>query len=199
MTLRLCLCLAMLAACSEAPVAKPAQELRADERPKAEPRRIASGPEEPACYGNDYKSFFDEFVRSPEFRREHISPKLYTAIEDGRGKVLDGGERRKPSGYEAAFPIVMLDYYYKPQTPVQPGDEGEHLILDINQGQNEAFVVEWARVHYDGKSEGGDDLGNAFRLDGQPFDRSGMWDGSLLFEPHGGCWRLASDVRYRRN
>lgn len=205
----------LLAGCSEAPSAAPvaaeANVARASStdqsarpiRPKAgsisENDRIERKSAAAVCFGGDYKSFFDSFVRSSAFRRNYTSPQIYVAIEDGQGNVLEGGRNQKTRRDHDDFPIIMVDYYYKPKVPIQQGDDDEHLILEINQGQTEAFVVEWARVHYDGKSEGGDDLGNAFRLNGQPFDRAGPWDGRLLFEPHENCWRLASDIRYRRD
>ena len=80
------------------------------------------------------------------------------------------------------------------------GQRTRLIPFQFNESQSEQFAVEWARVHYDGKSEGGDDLGNIIGPDGEPLPPGTHpdADGQLLFWPTKDCWQLEADTRWRR-
>lgn len=150
-----------------------------------------------ACRDGDAASFFDSFIQSAAVRSRYSAPVITRSVFGPGGKVIRSDEMAQ--AHYTAFPIQMVDYYRKPVKPARPGDDGEYVEIDLNQSQSNRISVEWTRVHYDGKSEGGDDLGAPFTLDGQPYSKgSSAADGQLLFEPFGDCWRLTADVRFAR-
>ncbi|HMT41560.1 MAG TPA: hypothetical protein PKC48_02255 [Sphingorhabdus sp.] len=150
-----------------------------------------------ACKRGDPNAFFDAFIQSKAVQKKYTAPAIeYVLLRPDF--TVNRWEEIKAADY-ADFPMMMVDYYRKSTRPVRAGDD-EHVVIELNQGQNEAFVVEWTRVIYDGKSDGGDDLGTAFTLDGQPYRKgeSGT-DGSLFFETANGCWQLSTDTRHHRS
>ena len=151
---------------------------------------------ETACKRQDPKAFFDAFIQSRAVQRKYSAASIeYVQLQSDF--TVGSREEIKAEKY-TAFPITMVDYYRKAAQPLRKGAD-EHVMIELNQGQNEAFVVEWTRVTYDGKSSGGDDLGTAFTLDGKPYAAGGPGtDGKLLFEPTADCWQLATDTRHFR-
>ncbi len=152
-----------------------------------------------ACKTEDYKAFFDAMIASPAVRRKYSAAAIefgrfdasripYAAIEEKQIAAVD----------YSVFPIKMVDYYRKSVVPAHLGDTDEYVMLQINQSQDNRISVEWTRVHFDGKSDGGDGLGNAFGLDGQPYAAGGRTDGQLLLYPTATCWELVTDNRYER-
>ena len=164
--------------------------------PLSESDRTLLGVAASACRSQDKSGFFDAFIQSRAVQRKYTARTVELSV---RGL---GGERyrlRKIDGTEyPGAPIDMIDYYRKPAQPSRAGDLEEYVMISINQSQSNQISVEWTRVHFDGKSEGGDDLGNAFDLDGKPYDPGGRTDGQLLFAPTSDCWELVADTRYRR-
>ena len=158
--------------------------------------RISLGAAETACRAKDKAEFFDAFIRSRAVQRKYLAKTINLAVLGSKGETLSS--RQVAAADFAGSPIIMQDYYRKAAEPFRAGDRDEFVMISINQSQSNQVSVEWTRVHFDGKSEGGDDLGNAFDLDGQPYDPSGRTDGQLLFEPTADCWELAADIRYRR-
>jgi len=153
---------------------------------------------ETACKNGDPNAFFDAFIQSKAVQKKYTAASV-EKVQLQSDFTVNHWEEVKANDY-TAFPIKMADYYRKSTQPIREGDD-EHVIIELNQGQNEAFVVEWTRVTYDGKSLGeGDDLGTAYTLDGKPY-KSGesMTDGQLLFEAAGYCWNFALDTRHYRN
>jgi len=150
-----------------------------------------------ACANQDFKTLFSAMAVSKAVRQKYSAPTIEVSVFDGKGNVSTRKVAR--TAYDD-FPVRQVDYYYKPAKPKMAGDEDEYLDLQFNESQNEVFSVEWARVHYDGKSEGGDDLGNIIGPDGKPLPPGTHpdADGQLLFEPTRDCWQLQSDMRWRR-
>lgn len=151
-----------------------------------------------ACANSDFNEFFTAMAISSAVRQKYSAPMIEVATLDGRGNVIS--TRQVPSGSYGDFPVTQVDFYYKPTRPLRAGDEGEYLDLQFNQSQNDDYSVEWARVHYDGQSDGGDDLGNILGTDGKalPAGTHPEADGQLLFHPTQDCWRLQEDIRWRR-
>ena len=149
-----------------------------------------------ACKNGEPNAFFDSFIQSKAVQQKY-SARSIEYVKLSPDFSVDSWEEVQAKDY-AAFPIVMVDYYRKSAQPLRQ-DVDEHVIIELNQGQTESFAVEWTRVTYDGKSSGGDDLGNAFTLDGKPY-RAGEanTDGKLVFVVAGDCWNLASDIRHHR-
>jgi hypothetical protein len=150
-----------------------------------------------ACQSGDPNTFFDAFIQSKAVQKKYSAPAIeYVLLRPDF--TVNRWEEIKAAVY-TDFPMMMVDYYRKSTRPVRAGDD-EYVVIELNQGQNEAFVVEWTRVIYDGKSGGGDDLGTAFTLDGLPYRKgeSGT-DGSLFFETANGCWQLSTDTRHHRS
>lgn len=152
-----------------------------------------------ACKAEDYQAFFDAMIASAAVRRAYSAATIdvvrfdaartpYTAIAT---KTIAAADYRD-------FPIKMVDHYRQSVVPARTGDTDEHVILQFNQSQSNQISVEWTRVHYDGRSDGGDDLGQAVDLDGQPYDAGGRVDGQLLLYPTATCWQLVADNRYER-
>ncbi|MCX8477233.1 MAG: hypothetical protein MT490_15705 [Sphingomonas sp.] len=148
-----------------------------------------------ACTDADANAFFDVFIQSAAVRRKYSAPKITFSLETQDSRPLRQSEI--PGSRYRDFPIMMVDYYRKPVRPLRPGDDDEYVEISIYKGPQNQLAVEWTRVHYDGRSDGGDDLGNAVTLDGKPYDSAGPSDGQLLFRPAGGCWELVSDIRYK--
>lgn len=148
-----------------------------------------------ACTDADANAFFDIFIQSAAVRRKYSAPNITFSLETQDSRPLRQSEI--PGSRYRDFPIMMIDYYRKPVRPLRPGDDDEYVEISIYKGPQNQLAVEWTRVHYDGRSDGGDDLGNAVTLDGKPYDPAGPSDGQLLFRAAGGCWELVSDIRYK--
>ncbi len=150
-----------------------------------------------ACQSGDPNAFFDAFIQSKAVQKKYSAPAIeYVLLRPDF--TVNRWEEIKASDY-TDFPMMMVDYYRKSTRPVRAGDD-EHVVIELSQGQNETFVVEWTRVIYDGKSDGGDDLGTAFTLDGLPYRKgeSGT-DGTLFFDTANECWQLSTDTRHHRS
>jgi hypothetical protein len=149
-----------------------------------------------ACKNGDPNAFFDSFIQSKAVQQKYSARSIESAKLSSDFSV-DSWEEAKAADY-TAFPIVMVDYYRKSAQPLRQGVD-EHVMIELNQSQTESFAVDWTRVTYDGKSSGGDDLGNAFKLDGTPY-RAGEanTDGKLVFVVAGDCWNFTSDIRHLR-
>lgn len=150
-----------------------------------------------ACANQDFNTLFTAMAVSKAVRQKYSAPTIEVSVSDGQG---NSSTRKLARAAYDDFPVRQVDFYYKPAKPKIAGDKDEYLELQFNESQTEVFLVEWARVHYDGKSEGGDDLGNIIGPDGKPLPRGTHpdADGQLLFEPTKDCWQLQSDIRWRR-
>jgi hypothetical protein len=150
-----------------------------------------------ACEAEDYRAFFDAMISSAAVRRKYSAKRIdFTRFNASHTPYTEFEFRRiQPERYDI-FPIQMVDHYRKSTAPAGAGDTSEHVMLQFNQSQSNQISVEWTRVRYDGKSEGGDDLGEAFDLDGQPYEAGGRTDGQLLLYPTATCWELVADNRY---
>lgn len=138
-----------------------------------------------ACEARDFHGFFEAFTRSP-FVREAYSQATVT-------RTVDGVSTRVARDVYAGegFPIALMDHYWVSATSARaaladPGAEYEHLKMEFNQSQSDIWRVDWQRVRYDGKSEGGDDPGNEIGTYGEP--------GYVLFSPTAACWELTDDI-----
>jgi len=160
--------------------------------------RLALDQARAACASRNFEGLFEAMAASQVVRQKYSAPTIEVSVLDGKGNILSTRQVARESYRE--FPVVQFDYYWKPAHPKISGDEDEYVDLQFNESQSEIFSVEWARVHYDGKSDGGDDLGNIIGADGKPLPPGAHpnADGQLLFEPTKDCWRLQSDTRWRR-
>ncbi len=151
-----------------------------------------------ACKAEDFKAFFDVFIVSKSVRQKYSASQIRYAVLGPHGEKIS--ERTFDAASYSSFPVKMLDYYYKPVKPARAGDEDEYLDLQFNQSQNNDVSVEWSRVHYDGQSDGGDDLGNPLDANGKPIPKGAHQDpeGQLLFHPAADCWELSEDIRWAR-
>ncbi|MCH2236577.1 MAG: hypothetical protein MK060_01700 [Blastomonas sp.] len=151
-----------------------------------------------ACESRDFRALFTAIAVSPAVRRKYSAASITIGVLDSRGKIL--WTRQVAATAYNDFPVTQIDFYYKPTKHLKAGDEDEYLDIQFNQSQSGDFSVDWARVHYDGQSDGGDDLGNIVGPDGKPLP-PGMHpfaDGQLLFRPVGDCWKLREDIRWWR-
>lgn len=168
-------------------------------KPLSETDRLMLETAAKACKspGSDgYVAFFDAFIRSEAVRRKYSARTISIIRRDSVTDRLVEERESIPAVAYRDFPIKMVDYYRKPVRPVRTGDDDEYVKVEFNQSQSNQISVEWTRVHYDGKSDGGDDLGNAFDLDGRPYDPLRRTDGQLLFDPTDDCWQLVTDIRH---
>lgn len=151
-----------------------------------------------ACKTQDYRTFFNAFAISKAVRLKFSASQIRYAVLGPHGEKIS--ERTFDAASYPSFPVEMLDYYYKPTKPARAGDEDEYLDLQFNQSQNNDVSVEWSRVHYDGQSDGGDDLGNPLDAGGKPIPKGSHQDpeGQLLFHPTADCWELSEDIRWER-
>ena len=152
-----------------------------------------------ACRVQDKHGFFEAFVASSAVRRKYSAPVIAYSVTQISPAYRVLRRDRIPVASYHDFPITMVDYYYTSAKPVRSGDKDEYVMMkEINQSQSNQLSVEWTRVHFDGQSEGGEDLGKAFTLDGKPYEPGGLnTDGQLLFEPDAGCWQLVADIRHQ--
>jgi len=142
-----------------------------------------------ACAAQDPKAFVHAFIASPAVRKKYSAPQIALVRYGKDGKVI--ASNKVAAAAYTRFPIRQLDYYFKAAA------SEEYVELEINQSQSNQIAADWTRVRYDGKSEGGDDLGKAFTLDGKPYQvGSSRTDGQLLFEPTASCWQLTGDIRF---
>lgn len=152
-----------------------------------------------ACEAEDYKAFFDAMISSAAVRRKYSAATIaFGRFDASRTPYAPIEEKKITATDYRGFPIKMVDHYRQSTVPARAGDRGEHVILQFNQSQSNQISVEWTRVHYDGKTTGGDDLGQAFDLRGQPYAADGPTDGQLLLYPTATCWELVADNRYER-
>lgn len=138
-----------------------------------------------ACEAQDFRGFFEAFVRSPFVRDAYSASTISRTVAGITTKV----PRESYIGTE--FPIALMDYYWVSAASARavsadPKAPYEHLKMEFNQSQTDIWRVDWQRVTYDGKSEGGDDLGNVTGTSGAP--------GYVLFNPTTDCWQLTDDV-----
>lgn len=159
--------------------------------------RIMLSQAELSCKADDYHGFVDAMIQSKAVQSRYSAERIEFSVRDQSYKLVY--QDVFPSKDYTYFPLMMVDYYRKPTVPARPGADDEYVVLEINQSQSDQLSVEWTRVRYDGKSEGGDDLGNALNIDGTPYLAGGRVDGQLLFEAVEGCWNLVSDLRYERD
>lgn len=136
-----------------------------------------------ACAAAEFKGFFEAFVLSQAVRAAYTADSIDVSVAGKSAPVA----RADYTG----FPIALIDYYWVSANSVvavlaDPKAELEHLKLQWNQSQTNIWRIDWQRVRYDGKSEGGDDLGNVIETYGQP--------GYLLFTPTETCWNLTQDT-----
>lgn len=151
-----------------------------------------------ACKSQDYRTFFNAFASSKAVRQKYSAVKVRYAVLGPHGEKIS--ERTFDAASYPNFPVKMSDYYYKPVKPARAGDADEYLDLQFNQSQNNDLSVEWSRVHYDGRSDGGDDLGNPLDANGKPIPKGTHLDpeGQLLFHSTADCWELSEDIRWER-
>lgn len=151
-----------------------------------------------ACKSQDYRTFFNAFASSKAVRQKYSAAKVRYAVLGPRGQKIS--ERTFDAASYPNFPVEMGEYYYKPVKPARAGDADEYLDLQFNQSQNNDLSVEWSRVHYDGQSDGGDDLGNPLDANGKLIPKGTHLDpeGQLLFHPTADCWELSEDIRWER-
>lgn len=153
-----------------------------------------------ACAAEDYRAFFDAMISSAAVRRKYSAATIaFGRFDASRTPYAPIEEKRIAVTDYRVFPIKMVDHYRQSTVPARAGDQGEHVIVQFNQSQANQISVEWTRVHYDGKTTGGDDLGQAFDLRGQPYAADGPADGQLLLYPTATCWELVADNRYERH
>jgi hypothetical protein len=151
-----------------------------------------------ACENRDYRSFFNAFAMSPIVRQEYSAAKIHIGLLGPRGKTISS--RNIDAASYADFPVEVEDYRYKPRMAAMAGDTGEYLYLEFDQSQKNDISVEWSRIHYDGLSAGGDDLGNSRDAMGNPL-QSGAYpqaEGQLLFRQAADCWEFSEDIRWQR-
>ena len=170
-------------------------------KPMSEEVKMMLGAADAACRAGDANGFFEAFVQSDAVRNRYSAADIVYSVRAIAPAFRTISEERIPTAaYHHKFPIRMEDYYYKSTQPIRPGDKDEYVMPEINQSQSNQLSVEWTRVHFDGQSEGGDDLGKAFTLDGKPYEKgSPNTDGQLLFEPTANCWKLVSDIRHQHH
>ena len=159
-----------------------------------------------ACPAHTAPEFFDAFIRSDAVRSRYSAPTVSVVEEN----IADDGTGREtvvettvdmPLSQYSGFPIRMEDYYRK-----RSGDSGRivpdvHVAIEFRETPGGGFEVEWSDVVYRGGSQGGDDLGIPYRIDGTPYDANdefGAIDGTLSFARARDCWRLVEDRRYIR-
>lgn len=151
-----------------------------------------------ACANRDFQGLFSAMASSKAVRRLYTASSIQVSVLDANGEAISS---RQVAGDEySEFPVKMMDYYYRPARPAVDGDAHEYLDLEFNQSQHDDYSVEWARVHFDGQSEGGDDLGNMIGANGQRLapGTHPIADGQLLFRPTKDCWQLIEDTRWLR-
>lgn len=151
-----------------------------------------------ACKTGDFRQFFFLFSMSNTVRMKYSATNISYAVLDQRGNKLS--MQVHDGARDLSFPIKTMDYDFKPTDPTVAGDQSEYVDLQFNQSQSNVYSVEWARVHYDGQTEGGDDRGNAIDADGKPIPSGTHPDaeGQLLFRPTADCWEFAEDIRWQR-
>lgn len=160
--------------------------------------RIALEMAQTACKNRDFMALFSAMAVSDAVQQRYSSPAIELSILGPGGTPLS--TRRISSSAYDRFPVKRVDYYFKPAEPLAAGDDGEYLDVQFNQSQSDDFAVDWARVHYDGQSQGGDDLGNMIGADGKilPPGSHPDSDGQLLFRPTADCWQLSEDIRWQK-
>lgn len=149
-----------------------------------------------ACRAGDFRGFFDAFVRAENVRNVFTAPTVVVTRYGADGRTPERSETPR-YGFKG-FPIRVEDVYWRPARSVFEAGEDEYLQLEFDESQSGVFAVSWTRVRYDGRSEGGDDLGAALTPDGVPFQPGGLPDGRLVFRPHQDCWLLVADERFGR-
>lgn len=148
-----------------------------------------------ACQSRSYKELFWAMIRSAAVRKKFAAPQI---DYEERGENSEMRKSAIPRESYDKFPIQMFDFYWKSTVPARPGDKDEYVMMEFDQSQSNQISVDWTRVHYRGRSAGGDDLGTPFDLDGKPYRPGRRVDGQLLLYPTNDCWELVADIRYRR-
>lgn len=177
----------LVPAAEAAPATRPSD----GDRPLDETDRLMLEQARIACRNTDDRALFDTIIRSPAVRLAYSAPQIRLTYWSGPRAVAARTILR--ADYDE-FPIVFEDQYRKPAAAIDPN---EHIVLEFNQAADESVAVDWMRVIYDGRTEGGDDLGRARLLDGRAYDGGlAAPDGRLLFRATTTCWELTADERF---
>lgn len=168
-------------------------------QPSTEADRNALEMAQRACSAQDFRALLSAMSVSAAVRERYSAPSIEVSLLDRHGATL--ATRMVTAATYDAFPVRQIDYYYKPAKPSVSGDEDSYLDLQFNQSQSNVYSVEWAEVHFDGKSDGGDDLGGMIDADGNPVPPGDHPDaqGQLLFQPTSDCWQLVADIRWAQD
>lgn len=178
------------------PAAEAATRAPAPVEPLDETDRLMLAEARTACQESDYRALFDTMIHSRAVRLAYSAPKVRVTFWSAQRPLVS---QAVPKSDYDQFPIVFEDYYRKPATTLGGIGPGEHVILSFSQASDESVVVDWIRVTYDGRTEGGDDLGQAHLLDGRPYEDGLAPDGRLLLRATADCWEIAADERFVRD
>lgn len=133
-----------------------------------------------ACRLQNFKSFFEAFVRSKAVQNQYTSDFITISTK--------GIEKIYPKFRYFDFPIGMTDYQYVSKNSEGAIGDKEFLALSFDQRPNNFYRVDWVRVHYAAIVDNAESEPEITEEYGLP--------GFLIFKPTNGCWQLAEDRVY---
>ncbi|HYM85585.1 MAG TPA: hypothetical protein VET30_02505 [Pseudoxanthomonas sp.] len=140
-----------------------------------------------ACESDNFESFFEAFVRSPQVRKER------TAKSVEHRSLVDPSELLGQIAgihYQEIFAISLGDYYYVDTVSKHKWESGtlnsyEDLWVDVEPTQDRSYEVQYSKAILRDDGEG----------DGKTFVRRYGTKKGYVFEMRQGCWELTQDLR----
>lgn len=141
-----------------------------------------------ACGEHDFPAFVWPFANSAALRARHVA----ASVRVGEA----GSPRAVPaSAYleRGDFPIAMIDFSYVTGASMRAFEASggrdpavlSYIQVDFGDAPGGRQRVDWTEGRFE--PDEGDGPGTLI-------ERTGT-NGSLIFEPAGGCWRLVEDIR----
>ncbi|WP_146048806.1 hypothetical protein [Pseudanabaena sp. BC1403] len=139
------------------------------------------------CGKEEYRSFFEDFVRGKDFQGNEIrytftSP--YVQVRDYRdpSKLLETMSRRNDE-----FSISLRDYRWVQLVPADAYTPYTRLKIDISRVDDKTFRVDYIKAQYQYSGNDKDQEEHLVKTYGDP--------NAYIFEHRNGCWNLTQKLQ----
>lgn len=140
-----------------------------------------------ACEADNFDSFFEAFVRSPQVRKERTARSVEHRSLANPSELLG---QIAGTHYQEIFAISLSDYYYVDTVSKQKWESGaldsyQDLWVDVEPAQDHSYKVKYSKAILRDDGEG----------DGKTFVRRYGATMGYVFELKQGCWELTQELR----
>jgi hypothetical protein len=140
-----------------------------------------------ACGKEDFKSFFEDFVRGKdsqgnEVRYTFTSPYVQVRDYQDPSKLLETMSRRNDE-----FSISLRDYQWVQLVPADAYTPYTRLKIDISRVDDKTFRVDYIKAQYQYSGNDKDQEERLVKTYGEP--------NAYIFEHRNGCWNLTQKLQ----